>query len=148
MKRKHLLLLAVFGSISSIAVRAQQIRVGVICAGAANLDNGSIVTIGQPFVGLTQAADNTVTIRTGIIPVLIAGPEPVLPGPIDPPQPFVSRFQMTFPTLPGVSYSVAASTNLLQWLNIWTRIAEGDSLLFEDVNTAEFDFRFYRVVIP
>jgi len=89
-----------------------------ICAGAATLNNGSIVMIGQPFAGLTMAAGGSAQVQVGVIPVLTGGPS--VSGP---------RFQMTFATQTGVNYVVQASTNLIAWTPIWTNIAAGESLL-------------------
>jgi len=111
------------------------------------LNNGCIVTIGQPFAGLTMVAGGSVTVQVGIIPILSAGLSNSSPAQIEPARSLINgRFQMTFPTKPGINYVVQASTNLINWDSIWTNASPGGSLLFEDPQTTNFLRRFYRVM--
>ena len=45
--------------------QADQIAFATICSGAATLNNGSVVTIGQPFIGTMSASDNSLILRVG-----------------------------------------------------------------------------------
>jgi hypothetical protein len=147
--KTRLTLFALFTGSMAMHATAASLGPATICAGAATLDNGSIVTIGQPFVGLMQAGDDSVSLNVGIIPVLEEGPVRIEPPQINPVMQLVGgRFQMSFASQPGCNYVVQASTNLTDWIPIWTNTALGSSLLFEDSDTANFDRRFYRVVAP
>ena len=134
-----LLLASVFGA------RGDSIKAAVICAGAATLNNGSVVTIGQPFVGTMWSADNAVSLNAGILPPLKAI---VMKNPIqiETPRLVDGRFQMTFATRLDLAYRVEASTNLVNWLPIWNKDAGINSPLFEDTDAPRFGFRFYRVL--
>ena len=129
-------------------VNAQQLRAATICCGAATLDNGSIVTIGQPFVGLTTASDASVSANVGMIPVLAQ-----LSGPSCPPRLYPSlrlvngKFQMAFCSQTGRAYEIQASTNLVTWNPVWTNIGVGASVVFEDALATNFVRRFYRVLV-
>lgn len=56
-------------------------------------------------------------------------------------------FQFTFPTQPGSSYRVLASTNLTAWTTLQTINATNSSTLFRHTN-APAAGQFYRVVTP
>ena len=130
---------------SIVGALGDSIKTAVICAGAATLNNGSVVTIGQPFVGLMRAADNSASLQAGIIPTFIMSPPPKVSVQINLPRLIDGRFQMTFETRPDISYQVEASTNLIEWLLIWTKGAGINSPPFDDPEASNLDFRFYRV---
>lgn len=116
----------------------------LISAGVGSLENGSIVNIGQPLVGLTYAGT---TIKTGIIPELLAStpkinllrlsPEALFNG---------SQISLTLFGEPGKSYILQASTNLISWESLITNLAYGVSLQFDQTNASSMNYRFYRVL--
>lgn len=126
--------------------RAQSLRAATICSGAATLTNGTIVTLGQPFVGVMMAPDGSLSANVGILSAA------ELRAPSGPPRLYPAaqlvngRFQMIFSTQPRTSYVVQASTNLLDWESISTAVATGPSVLFEDALANNFLRRFYRVM--
>jgi hypothetical protein len=131
----------------ALNVQAQQLRIATICAGASTLDNGSIITIGQPLVGALSAGPGGVTLTAGIIPTLPltlnTSPTPpaisaltLLPGRV---------FRFSFPVQPGHNYVVEASTNLTTWSPVWTNPATAPGL-FQDPDAPQYPRRFYRVL--
>jgi hypothetical protein len=133
----------------ALSTQAQQLRIATMCAGAATLNNGSIITIGQPFVGVMSAGAGGVTLSAGIIPGLAPTTStsalpvpPMLSGGAWQPG-GVLAFQ--FLTQAGHNYVVEASTNLSTWTPIWTNLGDGSSLLFRDSNAFLYPRRFYRV---
>jgi hypothetical protein len=133
-----------------LLAQSSQFGRAVICAGAATLDNGSIVSIGQPFAGTLIAAGGGVTLRVGIIPTMTPASVAVMP----PNSPSLSTdiwqqargFAFHFPTQPGHNYVVEASTNLSSWWPIWTNLGDGNTVNFADSNAVFYPQRFYRVV--
>ena len=133
---------------SALSVQAQQLRIAIICAGAATLNNGSTVTIGQPFVGAMSAPAGGVTLTAGIIPA-IQSTYDLLPSPITISPGAGMRngvFGFSFQTDLGVNYVVEASTNLSIWTPILTNIATGSDQLIQDTNAWRYPRRFYRVL--
>ncbi|MGA2801178.1 MAG: hypothetical protein ABSE97_02225 [Verrucomicrobiota bacterium] len=53
--------------------------------------------------------------------------------------------QVTVSGLGGQTYIIEASTNLVNWVPIYTN---GGSFMFTDPNATNFNQRFYRAVIP
>ncbi len=54
-----------------------------------------------------------------------------------------------FMGIPGLTYSVQASTDMVSWVTIGTRMAgPNGSYAFEDVDTVSYPTRFYRSVYP
>jgi hypothetical protein len=133
---------------SVMAAPADQLRVATICAGAATLDNGSIVTIGQPFVGFMSSAGGETSLQAGILPTLGFTSYALPSAPVITSGGWQASgtFGFGFATQPNRNYVVEASTNLTLWSPIWTNTATDASLLFEDPNTANFVRRFYRVM--
>ncbi|MEO8426172.1 MAG: hypothetical protein ABI651_03585 [Verrucomicrobiota bacterium] len=122
------------------------IKAGAICAGAATLSNGSIVNIGQPFVGVMSAAGGE-SINVGLIPQL--GVEPPIPPSISGSAFVGGLFQLTIsPSEAGRSYFLQASTNLTEWVPLISKLGTGLSLTLEDnSDVTTFEYRFYRVGI-
>ncbi len=52
--------------------------------------------------------------------------------------------QMQLDNLAGVPVVIDASTNLFNWVPIYTNPAATGSIRFLDTNAAHFPFRFYR----
>ena len=141
--------LALLLTATALQAQSPQLKAAAISAGAARLDNGSIVNIGQPFVG-AMFASGGVTLSAGILPVLGTNeifqtvPPNISPGA----QMQGGVFAFSFQSQPGRNYVVEASTNLSDWLPIWTNAGTGTGLLFEDAQAAQYRWRFYRVVVP
>ena len=56
---------------------------------------------------------------------------------------------LQFPGTPGVTYRIQASTNLVNWQDIGTSLANTNCIYtFTDTNTASHPHRFYRTVTP
>ena len=50
---------------------------------------------------------------------------------------------------PGVTYTIQATSDLVNWVDIGTALAdETGAYSFEDVDAASFTIRFYRVALP
>lgn len=136
-------------SLSATTAHATNLKIGTICAGAATLDNGSIVTIGQPFVGVMSASDGSASVSSGLLPTLLLSPSSGSPLLINPTFTMQNgRFQFDFPTQPGRNYVVQASTNLLDWTPVWTNIGTWTGLFFQEADSTFFPERFYRVTTP
>jgi uncharacterized delta-60 repeat protein len=58
------------------------------------------------------------------------------------------QIRLSLESVPGRSYTLEGSTNLLDWVALETRFASGWSLLFIDTNAPSFGRRFYRAVSP
>ena len=148
-QHKFILALALPLSVTPSHAQSQQLKAATISAGAARLDTGSLVNIGQPFVGVLSATDG-VTLSAGILPVFGILPKPQPPAINPGVQMQGSVFQFSFQTLPGRNYVVESSTNLLSddWLPIWTNTGSGTSLLFQDAQAGQHPWRFYRLLTP
>jgi hypothetical protein len=133
----------------AIAVNVQAASLGpaAISAGAARLNNGSIVNIGQPLAGVMGGVGGGLTLSVGIIPALGAS--------TNPPPPTVGQarmeggtFAFSFAAQPGRNYEVWASTNLADWLVIRTITASQVNQPFTDPEATNFNRRFYKVQAP
>jgi uncharacterized delta-60 repeat protein len=60
-------------------------------------------------------------------------------------RPFKGPFTLRLNTLPSATYTLEASTDLLNWLSIGTQTAPGDNLDWLDPDAPNFQQRFYRV---
>jgi hypothetical protein len=50
---------------------------------------------------------------------------------------------------PGETYLIQASTNLVDWMTLGTRTADGEGIIqFEDPDAGQATTRFYRVLSP
>ena len=131
-----------------LRVDAASLGPATISAGAARLDNGSLVNIGQPFVGVMGGAGGGVTLGVGIIPVSSAATN-VPPSPnLGQPRMVGGAFAFSFPTQPGRDYVVWASTNLTAWTAIRTFTAGALTETFSDPDTTNYNRRFYKVQVP
>jgi len=146
---KTLLLFAslLFASVAIAA--AESVKAATTCAGAAKLDNGSMITIGQPIVGRIAAQDSSVSFSSGLLPALLSEPEAT--------NRLVSiktqlladgRFSFSFSAPPGRNYVVQASTNLTSWSTISTNLSTWTGVVFEDEKFWMYPLRFYRVIAP
>jgi len=153
MKNKFttLITLALLLTTTALPAQTPQLKAAAISAGAARLDNGSIVNIGQPFVG-AMFTPGGVSLSMGILPVLGTNAifQPVPPSISPGVQMQGSVFLLSFQAQAGLNYVVEASTNLLSdgWLPIWTNTGSGTSLLFQDAQTGQRPWRFYRLRSP
>lgn len=149
MKNSILSAAAVIASLfltAAATCQADQLRAAAICSGAARLDNGSIICIGQPFAGVMTASGGGITLNAGIIPVIIQSSNIVwttsiasaswLSG---------SVFSFQFDATLGRNYLIEASTNLSTWTPLLTNLGAGSSFPFFDSNAAAYPRRFYRV---
>jgi hypothetical protein len=133
---------------STVTTLANPPTSGVICAGAARLDPGSLITLGQPFVGVMSAPGGSVTLHVGIVPVLetIRNSTPTGPLRIAPDFGMVDgRFRFRFPSQCGGHYVIEASTNLVDWTPLLTTNATDWSVTFEDLDARRSPWRFYRL---
>ena len=144
------LLLVVFCAVHPAPiVRGDGLKVATICSGAATLNNGSIVILGQPFVGVMSAPGGAVSLSSGLLPAMLQEKNASGPLVITPVVSLASgRFQFCFPTQPGRNYVVQASTNLSSWTPVWTNPGTWTGLIFEDADAGQFPQRFYKVVAP
>ncbi len=128
---------------------AQASQRAALIAGAATLNNGSVVTLGQPFVGTARAGDGSVSLALGLVPTL--GPR-TNPPPSFTISPSVSmengRFMLGFFLEPGRTWIVEGSTNLTDWSPVWADMATEPWVEFEDFTAFLFPHRFYRVRLP
>ena len=130
-------------------VSAQGSQRAALVSGAATLNNGSVVTLGQPFIGTARAGDNSVSLSLGLIPAL--GPRTNAPPPftIDPSVRMDGgRFTLGFFIEPGRTWIVEGSTNLTDWTPVWADTAADPWVEFEDFTAFLFPHRFYRVRLP
>jgi len=58
------------------------------------------------------------------------------------------RVQFTLNTRSGRSYTVQASTNLVDWVPLGTLTATDTKLMFTDTNARGVRRRFYRAILP
>lgn len=131
----------------AIQTRAVQLGPSTICAGTAGLDNGSVITLGQSFVGMMRAADEGVSLALGILPVFES--ERHLRPNINPTLGMMGGlFTFSFQTHSGRNYIVEASSNLSDWAPVWTNVGNGNVWQFTDLETREYPQRFYRIVTP
>ena len=137
-----------FATISSAAILGAELKTGAICAGAATLSNGLIISIGQPFIGVMSATDS-VTLSLGIVPLL------GVTNSVNADRPTLSHsivtsgvFQMSAAgSAKGNSYTLEATTDLMEWVPVITKPGTGSNLLFVDPDEASFAYRFYRLRI-
>lgn len=128
--------------------QAASLGPAALVSGAARLDNDSLVTLGQPFVGLMSGGG--VTLSAGLGPALSAATS--LPAP--PVLGSVARladgaFRFTFVGQTGRHYAVEASTNLApgSWIEVQAFNGTGGPLSFTDAQAGNHPQRFYRVRI-
>lgn len=120
-----------------------------LVAGAATLNNGSVVTLGQPFVGTAQAADGSVSLALGLVPTLGSRTNPPPSFTISPAVSMENgRFMLGFFVEPGRTWIVEGSTNLADWSPVWADMATDPWVEFEDFTAFLYPFRFYRVRLP
>jgi hypothetical protein len=129
-------------AVVSGVIHFERVSLGVICSGAATLQNGSTVTIGQPIAGRFLALDGSISVSAGFVPTL---------APL-PPTPDIrsitiinGRFSFSYQTQTGLTYVIFASTNLSTWFPISTNLGSLNGLAFEDSNFLFFPQRFYQV---
>jgi hypothetical protein len=146
MKKKSIIVGLLFTPCLALFAQASELKASVICAGAATLNNGSIVTIGQQFVGFMSAPDGSASVSAGILPTLLPSQNIGSPVIINPTLTMQNGlFQFGFSTQPGRNYVVQASTNLLDWSPIWTNVGTWTGLQFQDADAWLYPWRFYRI---
>lgn len=148
MKTTNILMLAALSL--AIEVSAASLGPAVLPAGAARLDNGSLITLGQPFAGAFGTAGVGISGHAGLLAVVQA-----LPVPPVPPAPQIASdfalvgggFRLSFETAPGYRYEVQASTNLEEWTTLRSAVGTGGPVEFDDPDALLFEHRFYRVIV-
>jgi hypothetical protein len=131
-----------------VCASAAPIQNVTLCAGAAQLSNGSIVTIGQPFVSTPSATNSGASASIGLLPALIQNVSGSSPQVITTAPALVGgQFQLYFSTQPGLNYVVQASTNLFSWIPISTNAGAWTGFTYQDAGYGQFERRFYRVMI-
>jgi hypothetical protein len=124
-----------------------QLGPAVIAAGAARLDNGSLVTLGQPLAGVFGTPGAGVSGSAGFIPVFQTMQSWPPPPQIAPGFGLTgTNFHLSFQADVGHSYAVEASTNLTDWTPLWSAPGTGAAVQFTDPDALRYDRRFYRVV--
>ncbi len=141
------LALAAFAVVLTAAAYGQgTVGPATLCAGAARLNNGSLVCLGQPFVGLSQAAGGALTLNAGVVPALVAAGQTSAPFPLSPTYDAQGgSFQVSFYGVAGRNYVFQASTNLTHWVALRTNTAGPGPVVFQDSQAGLFRRRFYRV---
>ena len=128
---------------------AQALQRAALVAGAATLNNGSVVTLGQPFVGIARSADNSVNLSVGLLPALQPRTGVTNRFEIGPSVSMQNgRFRLGFFVEPGRTWVVEGSTNLVDWFPVWADTATEPRVEFEDFTAFLFPHRFYRVRLP
>src|SRR5581483_6662925 len=105
-------------------------------------DNGMNLNPGSSNAAVVTALQSrgvTVVTQPQVVPPVILSNSPVAVPP--------SSRVLTFSSVPGRSYTVQASSNLLQWTNIGALSGPpGTNSVFTDSNAAIFNRRFYRIL--
>ncbi len=122
----------------------------VLPAGAARLDNGSLITLGQPLAGDFGTVGAGIAGHAGFLAVVSSLPVPPLP-----PAPQIASdfalvggdFRLSFETALGYRYEVQASTNLVDWTTLLSSVGTGGAIEFSDPEALSFGHRFYRVIV-
>lgn len=138
---------ALFGLTSALCQTLQVFSVAN-SAGSARLDNGSLINIGQPFVGVISSSSGP-TIKVGIIPELWSVVKPPVPPNLSNPIFEGDFFQMTVSISElGRKYTLQASTNLIEWESLSSVSGNGYSLFLVDKpKFTAFNYLFYRAVV-
>jgi hypothetical protein len=146
MKRMVTTLVALIATAATIL--SADNRSAAVCAGAARLNNGSLVCLGGPWGGvMTSGAGQSAAL--GSIHALFPGGaahdftrfQPALSL-------SASGFGLTFDSQPGLGYVLQASTNLLDWYPLLTNYSGDWTMTLSDTNAAQFQRRFYRFTTP
>lgn len=148
MKARALFLIHLVAVCFATSVRATGSKATTICSGAAILDNGSVVTIGQPFISVAAPSGGFKSVSSGLLPTLLPpyiSDSPLLIG--TPLAVQSGQFQFHFSTQPARIYVVQASTNLVDWSAISTNTGTWTGLLFADSQAGRYRQRFYRVAL-
>jgi ethanolamine utilization microcompartment shell protein EutS len=87
--------------------------------------------------------DNNTIIRTFAVTILAKGSATPTPATLTPATCAKGQFALTVSGLSGQKYVVEASTNLVNWVPVWTNTAP---CTYIDVNAGQFSQRFYRSV--
>jgi hypothetical protein len=137
-----------FLMIAIVTAPAAELRVATISGGVARLNNGSLVNIGQPVVGLLGAGSGGVILSVGMVPVSSAFTNyPPIPQ-IQQSRIVNGAFEFTFSTQPGQNYVILASTNLADWTIIRSNTAIAFNESFSDQGATNYSRRFFKVQSP
>jgi len=95
----------------------------------------TVVTNSDPFdlVNPQLTATNNFTVI--VVPFILTGPTRLTNG----------EFQFVFNTGAGANYTVQYSTNLMDWISIYSFTSPGGLIPVQDPNAAASPWRFYRV---
>lgn len=143
---KFMLTIALLLTATALLGQTIQLKVATISAGAARLDNGSIVNIGQPLIGFFGSPQAGVMGSAGIMSALRRPPPPQPPVFNAPTRSVNGGIHLSFQVSPGWIYGVEASTNLVDWVSLWMTNTPDATIMFEDLDAVRYDRRFYRVV--
>ena len=147
-ERKIIVTLALLLMATMLPAQTTQLKAATISAGAARLDNGSLVNIGQPFVGVMSASGLGV-VSAGLIPSVQSGGVAIAKPTFNSVPTFDGTgLRLTLFSQPGIAYILQASTNLVDWVSLSTNTPTGVTITLQDSNAAVFPYRFYRVWIP
>ncbi|MDB6033903.1 MAG: hypothetical protein JWM16_4241 [Verrucomicrobiales bacterium] len=131
---------------STLEVPGATLNVAAVSAGTARLDNGSVVNIGQPFIGVFGDRQSGILGSAGAVGALRRATSPSqLPIFNAPSWNTNGGIRLSFHASPGWNYTIEASTNLINWSSVWTTKALDDNVTFEDLDPLPYGQRFYRV---
>lgn len=144
--RQVIIAFAVSFIAASMQAQTVQLRQAVFCSGAAALNNGSFITLGQPFFGSCSGSGGTVKLTAGFqgvshgIAVAPGNPWIGTPG-----LQAGGQFRFQYQGLIGRNIVIEASTNLQHWTPIRTNVGVPGMTEFADPDSFRFHQRFYRV---
>ena len=145
-KYKLVVALILFLTATGLSAQSSKLKIATISAGAARLDNGSLVNIGQPLVGNFGSPQDGVVGSAGIVGALRrATAPPQSPMFNSPTWSTNGGLRLSFQAAPGWTYGVEASTNLVDWIALWLTNALEATIIYEDMDSLQYDRRFYRV---
>jgi len=133
-----------------------------LLSGPTNMDVSNLPTNGvlrwatttaQPagtYTNIITVTDNSIpplSATNNFVVVVLNPPPPVLTVP--PTQTLtINGFQFTLNTLSNTTWRIDASTNLLNWLPLWTNTADSSGTIpFTDPFATNYPWRFYRAVL-
>ena len=98
----------------------------------------TVVTNSNPYDLINPQLTATNSFTVTVIPLVITGPIRLANG----------DFQFVFSAGAGANYTIQYSTNLMDWISVSGGVTSpGGSNIWQDPNTANSPWRFYRVLL-